>query len=352
MLRIAAILLLTLLLIPVTFIHGDAPPKNQSQIISLEPLPLRADRPGVTRIGSLTFLGAWRLSSENSSFGGFSAMHVAPGNRFLLLSDAGALAGFTLDEERDRALRPFIAPLPAGPVPPNAYAQQNWDAESLQYDPATKHYWIGFEQQHSIWRYAPSFAKAEAHHRPKAWRKWPDNGGVEALLRLPDGRFLAFSEGEATGKGRYAAAIFAGDPAEATTPILAFGYRPPSGYAITDAAMLPDGRALLLHRRFRPHQGVKTILSVADPAAVKPGATWSATPILRLSAPYLVDNMEALAVTQEDGETILWLASDDNFNPVQQSILMKFALPAAPTGKDGSGQKKTGPVRPGFETLR
>jgi hypothetical protein len=38
------------------------------------------------------------------------------------------------------------------------------------------------------------------------------------------------------------------------------------------------------------------------------------------------DNLEALSVTQEGGRTILWLASDDNYNPLQRTLLMKFAL--------------------------
>jgi len=31
-------------------------------------------------------------------------------------------------------------------------------------------------------------------------------------------------------------------------------------------------------------------------------------------------------VEQKDGRAILWIASDDNFNPLQQTILLKFAL--------------------------
>jgi hypothetical protein len=48
--------------------------------------------------------------------------------------------------------------------------------------------------------------------------------------------------------------------------------------------------------------------------------------IARLEAPTLVDNFEALAVTQEKRRTIIWLASDYNFWPLQQSYLLKFAL--------------------------
>jgi hypothetical protein len=37
--------------------------------------------------------------------------------------------------------------------------------------------------------------------------------------------------------------------------------------------------------------------------------------------------MEALSVTGEEGRTIVWLASDDNLNPIQRTILLKLGLP-------------------------
>ena len=48
--------------------------------------------------------------------------------------------------------------------------------------------------------------------------------------------------------------------------------------------------------------------------------------IADLRSPINVDNMEGLSVTQEGGRTIVWIASDDNFNPMQRSLLLKFAL--------------------------
>ena len=48
--------------------------------------------------------------------------------------------------------------------------------------------------------------------------------------------------------------------------------------------------------------------------------------IAELRPPVSVDNMEALSITQEKGRTILWIASDDNFSPLQRTLLMKFAL--------------------------
>ena len=48
--------------------------------------------------------------------------------------------------------------------------------------------------------------------------------------------------------------------------------------------------------------------------------------IARLQPPLTIDNMEGVSVTVENGRTIVWLASDDNFFPLQRTLLLKFAL--------------------------
>ena len=46
-----------------------------------------------------------------------------------------------------------------------------------------------------------------------------------------------------------------------------------------------------------------------------------------LESPLNVDNMEALAITIENGRTIVWIASDDDFmSIVRRTLLLKFEL--------------------------
>ena len=46
-----------------------------------------------------------------------------------------------------------------------------------------------------------------------------------------------------------------------------------------------------------------------------------------LAPPYAADNLEGLFARKgARGETLLWLISDDNFNPVQRNILLMFEL--------------------------
>ncbi|GAB5487038.1 MAG: hypothetical protein Pars2KO_06080 [Parasphingorhabdus sp.] len=286
-------------------------------------------------------------------------MLVMPDSRFFLLSDIGALTGFTFNQETNKAERPFIAPLPDGPKQENEFAPKNWDAESLLHDSEKGQFWIGFEHQHSIWRYGRSFARKESATAISAMQDWPKNGGAEALLKLKDGRFLIFSESAIAKDGGYQALIVEGDPAETDSSVTSFSHTPPDGFRITDAALLPDGKALLLHRRFTPFEGVSAILSIADLTGISPGQNLQSKPIATLKPPLRVDNMEALAVTQEGEDTIVWMASDDNFSSFQETLLMKFRLlkgkekrGSKPKKADESeNDKEKAGDRPGFSSL-
>jgi hypothetical protein len=64
-----------------------------------------------------------------------------------------------------------------------------------------------------------------------------------------------------------------------------------------------------------------------DAAELRPGGTVHGRELAFLASPYAVDNLEGLAVTTGSrGETLLWLISDDNFNPLQRNIVLLFEL--------------------------
>jgi hypothetical protein len=189
-----------------------------------------------------------------------------------------------------------------------------------------KQIWIGLERRNAIWRYGDPAAAAEAVVAPAAMKKWPGNAGPEAMVRLRDGRFLVLSEDGAGPEGSKDALLFDRDPTDLGATPVRFGYRAPAGFDTTDAAELPDGRVLVLNRRFAPLDGFAAAVTMIDPAAIAPGAVLVGQEIARLAPPLSVDNMEGLAVTQEGGQTIVWIVSDDNFSPLERTLLMKFAL--------------------------
>jgi hypothetical protein len=246
-------------------------------------------------------------------------MHVENGG-VLAVSDTGNFFRFGVPTGVRGELT--VGPLPDGPGP--ATDKANRDAEAMVVH--GNHAWIGFEGENEVWRYARNGSNAEARSAPPAMRRWSANGGSEAMVRLPDGRFILFAESSYRPDGSTEAIIFSADPTRPGTRAERFGYAAPKGYRITDAALLPDGRLLFLNRKVGLTEGVTAKLTLSDRAAPNAGGMFFGREIAHLQVPLTVDNMEALSVTTENGRSIIWIASDDNFLRLQRTLLMKFAL--------------------------
>ncbi len=300
---------------PLSLQRRDPPPAVS--LIHFAPVALDEAAPDSRRLGRLTFLEGWALTSNDERFGGISALHVEAG-RVLALSDAGWRSSFPLPG-REGSVRAAIAMMEAGPGP--ADEKQNRDSESLAVDGAQL--WVGYEQAKSVWRYDRRSFAVRGSAKPAAMKRWNANHGAEAMVRLADGRFLVFNEGKG---GDSEALLFAGDPAVAGTPVLRLRYRPPAGYRITDAALLPDGRLMLLNRSVGLFTGFTARLTVAALPRLREGALIAGDEAAAFEGGVTRDNLEALSVTREGGRTILWLASDDNYNKLQRTLLLKFAL--------------------------
>lgn len=300
---------------PLSLQRRDPPPAVS--LVHFAPVPLEEAAPEARRLGRLTFLGGWALTSNDERFGGISALHVGSGE-VLALSDAGWRIRFPVPAGRS-PVRAAIAMMEAGPGP--AEEKENRDSESLVVGLGAL--WVGYEQANAIWRYDRTGTFASASAEPPAMAGWHANHGPEAMVRLADGRFLVFNEGSG---GDSEALLFAGDPAVPGPPALRMRYRPPTGYSITDAASLPDGRLVLLNRRVRLFEGFTAKLVVARLPAPVRGAVIAGEEVAFFEGAVTRDNFEGLSLTREGGRTILWIASDDNYNKLQQSLLMKFAL--------------------------
>jgi hypothetical protein len=179
---------------------------------------------------------------------------------------------------------------------------------------------VSFEQQHRILIYdavPPRRPVAARWHTPAM--RWLQNGGGEALALLPGGAVVWLPEYPQGGKHR---GLFI-DAAGVARPLHVAGL---PGMAITDAAALPDGRVLLLHRRFT---GVETAaaLSLLDVA----GNSASVQPLLRWdrNSPWPIDNMEGAALVREAGRMVLYLVSDNNFSAAQRTLLLRLELQTA-----------------------
>ena len=292
-----------------------APPRPR---IVAAPVALFADAPERRRLGDLRFLEGWWLRSNDPRFGGVSAMQVE-GGEVTALTDGGRLYHFAV-------------PSRAGPAPlrttwlggnPSAHKEMR-DTEALVLSGDTA--WASFERQNAVRRYDRSDWRILATAHPPAMRRWPANSGAEAMVRLGDGRFLIFAEGGGAGNGRTPVLLFEGDPADPITRAIRLDYRAPAGFRITDAAVLPDGRLLILNRRVSWLDGFKVKLVLVDRPELSAGAVVAGREIADFSGAVTTDNYEAVSVTREGKRTIVWIASDDNFMSFQRTLLMKFAL--------------------------
>lgn len=316
--RIAFSVLLMLMFLPsysgeerITTIRPDV------RVIA-KPVDLDWRDPSRRRLGALTYLGGVHLESPARAFGGVSAMLVE-GERFTLLSDAGNVVRFRMG--RDWRIRDVTA-LPLREGPGTGWRKLDRDSESLTRDPATGRLWVGFENHNQIWRYDAAF-RAQGRVAPAVMADWPRSSGPESMVRLRDGSFIVLAEG---GKGPRAGLVFAGDPVGAPRSVFRFGYRAPQGYRPTDITELPDGRLAVLNRKASLREGFTVILTVIDRAAIRPNRIVQGRAVARFAAPVVHDNFEAIAAVREGGDTILWIASDDNEYSFQRTLLLKFRL--------------------------
>ncbi len=277
---------------------------------------------GRTRVGPLRFVQGWELRSADPRFGGISGLALH-GQGFLGVSDNGTAMWFDgrSASAGPRALR--LLPLPVGPG--TSTRKSDRDSEALVRG-SDGRVWIAYENSNSIWRYTPDLRAAQAHRAPPEMRRWTANSGAEAMVRLPDGRFLVFSEGAGSVARSSDVLLFDRDPTDARARGSRMSYRLPRGFSVTDAALLGDGQVVTLHRSFSMTDGVAASVGVVDLSAFVQGAVLSPRILATLRPPMTVDNMEALVVERRGARTYLWIASDDNFTMLQRTLLMQFEL--------------------------
>jgi hypothetical protein len=158
--------------------------------------------------------------------------------------------------------------------------------------------------------------------RSSAWLSGPAIG-IGALTDLPDGDLLALSEGVLDAPDQLAAWRLDAEGARA----LRLRYGVSDGLVPTGADRL-DQAIYALERRFALVEGgFVSRLVVFDAAQAEAGALIRGRALARLAWPALAENFEGIAVRRgADGRVLLYVISDDNFLPIQRTLLLQFSL--------------------------
>ncbi|MEO1458728.1 MAG: esterase-like activity of phytase family protein [Pseudomonadota bacterium] len=272
-------------------------------------------------LAGLEIAGAWALTAESPDFGGFSGLVIrgdgAPrAPAFTAVTDRGYLleARFTPANTACPLTAVRLLPLTDEAGRPLTGRARDAEALAIGVDGALA---IAFERRHRLSRSSAEGA-LDTPRSTDAIRTLPDNGGLEALARLPSGVLLAIGEEpEPAGFPMFLVALD-GEIAPAGHLNL------PPPHRVTGADMGPDGRLWIVRRHFDRRIGVEILVEALPLAGVPALPDAAAAERRALFGPQSgIDNMEAIMVWQDAaGAVHVTILSDDNFNTGRQRTLL------------------------------
>lgn len=324
--------------------------KSDTIEVTALPIALRPDAPSEDTVDKLHYRGGLYLRSKAKGFGGFSGLLVsADGARLLAVSDEGHWLSAVLRYKDGRLvgmdaarLAPMLG-LDGKPL----QGKSESDAEAVTaaspqgMDGAL---FVSFEHHHRIWRYPFGVmgmaAVPEELPTPEDLPRAAVNGGIEALSVLDGTELLALTEDTRDRQYDLKGWLIplSTNPKDSHIVFL----KADGTFQPTDLAVAPDGSLLLLERSFTPQTGAAMQIRRIARKDVQPLAAFSGEVIARLDVRYSIDNMEGIAVRRdENGKTLIYLISDDNFSGLQRTVLLMFELdstglapaPAVPVAK-------------------
>ncbi len=299
--------------------------------LAARPVPLHAGDPERARVGPLLYRGGLELTSPDARFGGLSGLLVSEdGGRVTAVTDQGHwVTARLLYDGAGRLSGVAEAEIGElhGPSGAHLHGKRDRDSESLTRLPDGAIV-AAFERNHRLWRYpgrypagaGPLAGQPVPLSAPSALEALRPNSGIEALATLSDGALFALAEGRREAAESPAYLRRGGAWAE-------LSYRRHGGFRPTGAARLPGGDLLVIERSFNIVDGVAVRVRRIAARTIVPGARLDGAAIAVLRPPLTVDNLEGVAARRSAaGETLIYLLSDDNFNPLQRSLLLLFAL--------------------------
>ena len=297
--------------------------KPHAIVIRATAMPLPKGNAEIPSALSLRMTNLWVLETSSPSFGGISALQ-ASGGFLSMVSDTSAFVRVAQSDASKSwrgtiSLPPSACGIPADP--------ELRDIESITTDAETGTFWLGFEYRNGVCRVASADQGGVRFRALPEMAGWSKGSGPEAMVRLRDGAFLIFAE-RPRGNGPIGDLLHIDrDPTDPAAKVTVMQYRPPTGYRPVDAAQLPDGRVLVLNRRFEIPFRFSAQLSIIEKPVPKAGQIMAGPILARFEGQTLGENFEGLAI-DNDGETLtIWIVADDNFMSIQKTLLVRMVWP-------------------------
>nr|WP_321455671.1 esterase-like activity of phytase family protein [uncultured Cohaesibacter sp.] len=279
--------------------------------------------------GKLDWIGGLKLSSDEAAFGGFSGLAFLEQGRFLAISDRGAALSASLAFEEGRPVA--IKDASMGFLPGLGPEVVQWRRDSEGLTLRGSEAFVSFEGDTRVTRYSLKGNVFERFLERLPLSRAIDaatqgNRGLEAIATIPEaspfsGGFVLLSEkpqsgrvvGWIIGKG----------------PIQAFSLPQSGNLLVSDAAFTKAGDLVILERNFSLLGGLVVQMRRILASDFHAGEMSRTDLLFRANLGDGIDNMEALDIQpMADGGSLFSLMSDDNFNMLQDTLLLQFSLPA------------------------
>ena len=297
---------------------GVAPIGWEAAFADSAPVKVRSVRVELSENGmtaGLRLIGAWKLSGDHRAFGGFSGLVVRDG-RLMASSDAGWWLDARIWRDGDELTLRNVRMARMQGADGRTYTKEEGDAEGLALTATGLA--VSFERDHRV-MWLGADGRMGRTIKSAGFARQRENRGIEALVPLADG-LLGIGEETWAAEGPVFRVSATGGVAERRLPRIGM-------HAIVGGDLGPDGRLYLVLRDYIPLLGasVRLMRYALDDQG------WPIADSAELLAAFGrtsgIDNMEAVSVERgADGALLLWLISDDNFNPLQRTLLTLLEL--------------------------
>jgi hypothetical protein len=301
------------------------PARPDEPLVLARPIPLQEDAPDRVTLDALRFEAGFQLGAADPRFGGLSGLWIAPdGHELVTVSDHGTRWRARLQHDGDRlagfadwqaAALESLAGDPGGRI----------DAEALA-DGGAGDLIVAIEGPLPLRRIARDDPGAPPEPLPVAARlseaaARAGNAGIEALTTLPDGSLLAIFEGVFAAPGQLEAWHIEHNQLTPLRYVTSNGFVPTGADWLDDTIYIVERRFSLLDGGFASRLMALDVEQVRQEEPLRPRT------LAQLGRPAISENFEGIAARRgANGRILLYLVSDDNFLPLQRTLLLQFSL--------------------------